>query len=100
MRPRYALPALTLALITSGCTTTADPAEVQDLAQALTEETHALGIPETDTQAECRARLYLESDLSDEAIDAIRNGAPPAPKTEKDIETLRELADKIAEECL
>lgn len=78
----------------------ADPAEVKAAAETFTASDGPLAVPLEKDQAECRIEVFLESDLSDEAIAAIKSGGPPAPKTEDDIEVMRELADELATKCL
>ena len=95
---------LALALLTglvalSGCSG-ADPKDVAQIADADSASDGPLAIPLDQDLAECRARIYLESDLSDEAIAAIKQGEPPAPKTKEDIEVLTQIAEDIATTCI
>ena len=83
----------------SGCSG-ADPKDVAKIADADTASDGPLAIPLEKNLAECRARIYLESNLSDQAIDAIKRGQPPAPKTKEDIEILAQIAEDIATDCI
>lgn len=92
--------AAALLLSTSGCSESADPAEVADLASRYTSSANPLGVPLTADQAECRAKMLLESDLSEKALEAIRAGKAPKISSEHDIEVMRDLADDLSTECL
>ncbi|GAA1510752.1 hypothetical protein GCM10009788_13920 [Nocardioides humi] len=91
--------ALAAVLVLSGCGG-ADPAEVSAAASPYTASDGPLGVPLETEQAECRVRVLLESDLSDEAKADVERGLPPAPHTDRDVEVLREVADEIARECV
>lgn len=92
---------LTAVLFTgTACSDSADPAEVKDLSAKFTSSQGPLGIPVSKESAECRAEVYLESDLSDKALEALKETGEVAPHTEKDRGVLRQLADKLARECL
>lgn len=83
-------------MVLGGCTG-ADPAEVSAVADKYTGSANPLSVPITDTQARCRAEAYLESDLSDGALDDVRAGKPPTPRNDRDVEVLAELATVLAE---
>lgn len=87
------------ALLFSGCSG-ANPAEVNEAAAPFTRDDGPLGIRLSESQARCRMRVFLESDLSDQAIAAIKRGDPPAAKKPGDVEVLQDLAAELAEECL
>lgn len=101
--PALALAAVALALlvviVAEALGSRADPAEVQDIADRYAESTNALAIPVSEKQAKCRAEVYLESDLSDAALNDVRAGREPRPATERDSEVLAALAGSLAE-CL
>lgn len=77
----------------------ADPAEVKRIAEHYAEPDNALGVPLTQSQAECRATVYLESDLSDAALDDVRAGREPRAANTSDTEVLTDLASELAK-CL
>lgn len=85
----------------AGCSNTADPAEVREIAsQFSSSESNPVGVPITDEAAECRAEVYLESDLSVRARESLRETGLPTSFTTKDVEELQEIADRIARECV
>lgn len=77
----------------------ADPAEVQEIADQYAESTNALAIPVSEEQAKCRAEVYLESNLSEAALDDVRAGRAPRPSDDRDSKILADLASQLAE-CL
>lgn len=82
----------------SGCSG-ADHEEITSVADKYRDAENSLSLPITQRQAECRAEVYLESDLSDGAMDDVWAGKQPAARNEDDVEVLLELADKLAD-CL
>jgi len=77
-----------------------DHHEVAKAAEPYTQESdNPLAVPLSDDQAECRARAFLRSDLSDGALDDVRNGQQPRPRNQHDIDVLNELAEVLAD-CL
>lgn len=86
-------------VLLSSCSA-ADQVEVSAAASPYTESDGPLGVALEKERAECRIRLILESDLSDEVVAAVKRGEPPSAKNAKDAEVLRMLADEIARECL
>ncbi len=78
----------------TGCSG-ADGAEVSSVAEKYTGSENPLSVPITKRQAECRAEVYLESDLSDGAMDDVRAGKQPTARNAEDVAVLRELADEL-----
>lgn len=85
------------ALALSACGTTADPEQVDTLTTVLTSEKSPLGMPLPKDQASCLARVYLESDLSEKALDNLRAGKPLAPVTEDDTQVIQKISRKVAD---
>ncbi|WP_182378674.1 hypothetical protein [Nocardioides sp. WS12] len=82
-------------LVLAGCSG-ADPADVAKVADQYTGSTNPLAVPVTEDQARCRAEAYLESDLSDSALDDVRAGRQPVARTKEDAKVLTALADELA----
>lgn len=82
-------------LVVAGCSG-ADPADVAKVADQYTGSTNPLAVPVTEDQARCRAETYLESDLSDGALDDVRAGRQPVARTKEDAKVLTALAEELA----
>ena len=79
----------------------ADPTAVRDLASDLTNPgSSSVDASAPSKQANCRARVFLESDLSKESLDSLRKTGQPTAKTKHDREELAKVADRITKECL
>lgn len=74
----------------------ADPAEVDALTEKYTSSQNALGMPLSEEQARCRARVYLGSRLSDGALADVRAGREPRARSEQDVTELAALASRLA----
>lgn len=95
----YATVTLTLAM--SACTgRSAEPSDVDAVAKNLVGADSIVGFPLKKDQARCFAKVYLESDLSDQAISSLKAGKPLAPKTAKDSQVIAELSGKLSDNCL
>lgn len=94
---RTAIPAAIAALALAGCGGSADPEEVNEISAVLQSETSPLGIPVDKDQAQCLARAYLESGLSDEAIERLKDGEPLAPATDGDVKAIGKVFKKVAD---
>lgn len=84
--------------LATGCSG-ADPAEVSEVVNHYSGSSNPLAVPLQKEQATCRAEVYLESDLSESALEDVRQAKTPRPRNDKDGEILRELAGELAE-CL
>lgn len=99
-RMRLLAPMISATLALAACSgPTAAPEDVDAVTEAYTASDSPYGIPLQKAQAECIAKLYLESDLSDQALAAIRAGNPPTPKTDQDREVMKDLAGEVAADC-
>ena len=79
----------------------ADPAAVRDLASHLTNPgSSPAATSPPSKQATCRARAFLESNLSKESLESLRKTGQPTAKTKHDREELAKVADRITKECL
>jgi len=100
MRRALAIAGITLTAL-AGCTAnTASPHEVEALSANLKTGDSPFGIPLTKAQAKCVAQLYLESGLSDDALDAVKEGRSPIATTQEDRKALQELAGKLSAQCV
>lgn len=97
---RTAILGIATAVLLVGCGPSADPEEVDAIAVVLRSDDSPLGMPVTEDQAECLARIYLESGLSDEAISRLKDGQPLAPATEDDAKAVSKLAGQLAKKCV
>lgn len=94
-----ALPVMSLALLV-GCGG-AEPAAVSDLASDLSApRAGGSDSSASEEQAKCRARAFLESDLSKDSLESLRKTGQPTAKTKHDREELAEVNERITKECL
>lgn len=98
MRARHIVTTMATAFAISACSS-ADPAAIDNLATQLSASSNPAGAGLSEKAAECRARIYLESDLSKEARTALAETGMPTAKTKADREELREVSAKIQKEC-
>lgn len=88
------------AMLLAGCGTSADPQEVADAASRYTSSANPAALDLRSSQSECRAKIFLESDLSERALKSVRAGREPRISTPHDAEAMRKIADVLANKCL
>lgn len=89
---------LAAALLLAGCSEP-DPAIQSDLEKVFASAKNPVGLGLPKKQAECAAKLYAESSLSQEYLQALAAGKK-TKTSQDDREELADLTAKVATDCL